>query len=55
MPLVIALMLFAALFCCEAFIYDARRNRRERELIRYDQVEHPARYSGEDRYIDLLA
>ena len=47
MPLVIALMLFAALFCCEAFIYDARRNRRERE--------HPARYSGEDRYIDLLA
>ena len=55
MPLLIALLFFAVLFCCEAAWLDAKKMTREQELRRYEQVEHPRRHSGPDRYIDLLA
>ena len=55
MPLLIALLCFAVLFCGEAIWLDAKKMAREQELRRYAQVEHPRRHSGPDRYLDLLA
>ena len=54
MPLVVTVCAFLILFSCEGLWFDNRRIRREMQLTRYQQVEHPTG-SRSDRYIDVLA
>ena len=53
MPLVIVTVFFILLFAGEGFWYLASLAEQDRQLRRYQAVEHPRR-STSDRYLDLL-
>ena len=54
MPLIICTIFFVLLFACEIICFDIASTRREREMRRYQRVEHPRRAAG-DSYIDLFS
>lgn len=54
MPLIICTMFFLLLFVCEIIWYEIVSTRQEREMHRYQRVEHPRRATG-DSYIDLFS
>lgn len=53
MPLVIVTVFFILLFAGEGFWYLASLAEQDRQLRRYQAVEHPRRPTS-DRYLDLL-
>ena len=53
MPLLICAVFFAALFTFEIASYWAGVAEQEREVTRYEHVEHPRRPTS-DRYLDVL-
>lgn len=53
MPLVIVTVFFILLFAGEGFWYLASLAEQDRQLRRYQAVEHPRR-STSDRYLDML-
>lgn len=53
MPLVLCTAFFIILFSCEGFWHLSCIEESERELRRYQAVEHPRRRTS-DRYLDLL-
>ena len=53
MPLVICTLFFIVLFSCEGFWHLATLAEQDRQLRRYQAVEHPRRRTS-DRYLDLL-
>lgn len=53
MPLVIVTVFFIVLFAGEGFWYLASLAEQDRQLRRYQAVEHPRRRTS-DRYLDLL-
>lgn len=52
MPLIICMLFFIVLFCCEGYSSAVRKSENEAKLRRYQAVEHPRRTS--DRYVDSL-
>jgi len=54
LPLIICTVFFALLFFCEIIWSQICTTRRERELCRYEHIEHPRRMTS-DRYIDLFS
>ena len=54
MPLIICTMFFLLLFACEIIWFEIMSTRREREMRRYQRVEHP-RHAAGDSYIDLFS
>ena len=54
MPLIICTIFFILLFACELVHFEIITTRKEREMCRYQRVEHPRRTTG-DRYIDLFS
>ncbi|MBQ7785486.1 MAG: hypothetical protein IJ381_04990 [Clostridia bacterium] len=53
MPLILCAIFFAILFSLEGCCYVSSICKKEKELIRYQAVEHPRRRTS-DRYLDLL-
>lgn len=53
MPLILCIVFFALLFCCEGFWHLADLSEEEQALRRYQAVEHPT-HLGSDSYLDLL-
>ena len=53
MPLVIVTVFFIVLFMSEGFWYLATIAEQDRQLRRYQDVEHPRRHTS-DGYLDLL-
>ena len=54
LPLIICTIFFVLLFACEIICFEIASTRREREMRRYQRVEHPRRAAG-DSYIDLFS
>jgi len=54
LPLIICTIFFILLFACEIVCFEITATRREREMLRYQQVEHPRRAAG-DSYIDYFS
>ena len=54
LPLIICTMFFILLFSCEMIWFEILTTRREREMRRYQRIEHPRRATG-DNYIDLFS
>jgi len=54
LPLIICTVFFVLLFACETIWFQVCSTRKERELYRYERVEHPRRMTS-DRYIDLFS
>ena len=54
LPLIICTMFFLLLFACEIIWLEIITTRREREMRRYQRVEHPRRATV-DSYIDLFS
>ena len=54
MPLIICTMFFLLLFSCEIIWFEIATTRKEREMHRYQHIEHPRRITG-DSYIDLFS
>ena len=53
MPLMICMSFFALLFIGEALWFSCAAEKKQRELSRYQAVEHPRRKTS-DQYLDLL-
>ena len=47
-------LFFILLFSCEMIWFEILTTRREREMRRYQRIEHPRRATG-DNYIDLFS
>jgi len=54
LPLIICTIFFVLLFACEIAWSEIMTTRREREMCRYQRVEHPRRIT-KDSYIDYFS